>query len=70
MESRPHSYKMRRKNPIESSGQKMRSNLKADLRRSAARTPGGLDDAIGAALDKVTANDARGWFNSCGCRFN
>ena len=52
-------------NPIE----KMWSKVKADLRRAAARTPETLDDAIGAALDKVTANDARDWFNSCGYSF-
>lgn len=52
-------------NPIE----KMWSKVKADLRRAAARTPEALDEAIGAALAKVTANDARGWFNSCGYSF-
>lgn len=52
-------------NPIE----KMWSKVKADLRRAEARTPEALDEAIGAALAKVTANDARGWFNSCGYSF-
>lgn len=52
-------------NPIE----KMWSKVKADLRRAEARTPEDLDEAIGTALAKVTANDARGWFNSCGYSF-
>ena len=52
-------------NPIE----KMWSKVKTDLRRAASRTPEDLDDAIAAALAKVTANDARGWFNSCGYSF-
>ena len=49
-------------NPIE----KMWSKLKASLRCAEARTPEELDGAIGMALEKVTANDARGWFVSCG----
>jgi transposase len=52
-------------NPIE----KMWSKLKASLRKSEARTVEELDDAIAAALDKVTAKDARGWFASCGYSF-
>jgi transposase len=49
-------------NPIE----KMWSKVKAHLRSAEARTPEALDQAIGAALTKVTPNDARGWFASCG----
>lgn len=49
-------------NPIE----KMWSKVKAALRATEARTPEELDHAIGGALAKVTANDARGWFASCG----
>ena len=52
-------------NPIE----KMWSKLKADLRSAEARTPEELEHAIGAALEKVTPNDARGWFVSCGYSF-
>ena len=47
----------------------MWSKLKASLRKSEARTVEELDDAIAAALDKVTAKDARGWFASCGYSF-
>jgi transposase len=49
-------------NPIE----KMWSKVKALLRTAEARTPEELDQAITNALTKVTANDARGWFSSCG----
>jgi transposase len=49
-------------NPIE----KMWSKVKALLRSAEARTPEELDKAIGSALSKVTPNDARGWFASCG----
>lgn len=49
-------------NPIE----KMWSKIKNLLRRAEARTPEALDEAIGAALEQVTPNDARGWFASCG----
>ncbi len=49
-------------NPIE----KMWSKVKALLRSEEARTPEELDLAVGRALAKVTANDARGWFASCG----
>jgi transposase len=52
-------------NPIE----KMWSKVKASLRAAEARTQEELDGAIGAALEKVTANDARGWFASCGYSF-
>jgi transposase len=49
-------------NPIE----KMWSKLKALLRRAEARTRDDLITAIGAALACVTAQDALGWFFSCG----
>lgn len=49
-------------NPIE----KMWSKIKALLGAREARTPEQLDEAIGAALARVTAKDARGWFASCG----
>ena len=42
------------------------SKVKARLRRAAARTRGALVEAIGRALDAVTAKDARGWFAHCG----
>jgi transposase len=49
-------------NPIE----KMWSKVKASLRRTKARDPDTLLAAIGSALEEVTANDAAGWFASCG----
>lgn len=49
-------------NPIE----KMWSKVKAFLRRVKARTQEELYTAIGAALEIVTAQDAEGWFQSCG----
>lgn len=52
-------------NPIE----KMWSKVKALLRGAEARTPADLIAAIGQALAKVTAQDARGWFVSCGYSF-
>ena len=52
-------------NPIE----KMWSKLKAGLRKAEARTPDELDTAISAALETVTAKDARSWFASCGYSF-
>ncbi|MCZ6586764.1 MAG: IS630 family transposase [Planctomycetota bacterium] len=52
-------------NPIE----KMWSKIKAFLRKAKARTPAALLDAIGAALQKVTASDATGWFEACGYRY-
>ena len=42
------------------------SKIKAFLRHRAARTQADLDQAIAAALDAVTAQDARGWFAHCG----
>ena len=52
-------------NPIE----KMWSKVKAHLRAAEARTLPALNEAIAAALATVTANDARGWFASCGYSF-
>jgi transposase len=52
-------------NPIE----KMWSKVKNHLRSAEARTPEELDDAIAAALDKVTAKDAANWFACCGYNF-
>jgi len=49
-------------NPIE----KMWSKVKALLRSAKARTDEALLTAIGAALARVTAQDAEGWFASCG----
>jgi transposase len=52
-------------NPIE----KMWSKIKALLRAAEARTPADLIQAIGQALARVTAQDALGWFASCGYSF-
>ena len=52
-------------NPIE----KMWSKLKAYLRKTEPRTRKALDQAIAAALQTVTAQDARNWFASCGYSF-
>jgi transposase len=52
-------------NPIE----KMWSKVKALLRGAQARTSAELLAAIGQALAKVTAQDALGWFTSCGYSF-
>jgi transposase len=49
-------------NPIE----KMWSKVKALLRGAKARTQEELHAAIGCALKAVTAEDAVGWFQSCG----
>ena len=49
-------------NPIE----KMWSKVKALLRSAKARTDEALLTAIGSALSRVTAQDAEGWFASCG----
>ena len=42
------------------------SKVKAFLRRVGARTHEALQDAIGLALETVTAADALGWFTHCG----
>ena len=52
-------------NPIE----KMWSKVKGLLRGAEARTPADLITAIGQALARVTPQDARGWFVSCGYSF-
>lgn len=52
-------------NPIE----KMWSKVKALLRSAEARSLEDLNTSIGAALAKVTAKDALGWFTSCGYSF-
>ena len=52
-------------NPIE----KMWSKVKGLLRSAEARTPADLITAIGQALAKITAQDAFGWFTSCGYSF-
>ena len=49
-------------NPIE----KMWSKVKQCLRALKARTENALFEAIGTALCLVTADDAQGWFRSCG----
>lgn len=52
-------------NPIE----KMWSKLKAFLRSAEARTQPALLEAIASALERVTPQDAGGWFASCGYSF-
>jgi transposase len=52
-------------NPIE----KMWSKVKNSLRTAKARTPDALLAAIAAAFASVTAQDALGWFASCGYNF-
>lgn len=42
------------------------SKVKAFLRRVGARTHEALQEAIGQALQTVTALDAQGWFTHCG----
>ncbi|MCH7559596.1 MAG: IS630 family transposase [Planctomycetes bacterium] len=49
-------------NPIE----KMWSKIKSILRRLKARTEEALINAVAKALDAITANDVKGWFESCG----
>ena len=49
-------------NPIE----KMWSKVKQLLRGFNAWNTDELFTAIGQALDKVTASDAKGWFAACG----
>ncbi|MES2704998.1 MAG: transposase [Verrucomicrobiota bacterium] len=49
-------------NPIE----KMWSKVKTLLRKAAARTHEKLLEAIAAALDAVTPENAANWFASCG----
>ena len=49
-------------NPIEEAF----SKLKTYLRRAKARTREGLESAIAAGLQRITAQDARNWFTHCG----
>jgi transposase len=51
-------------NPIEGAFAK----IKGCLRAAAARSREALVEAMGVALDAVTAGDARGFFGSCGYR--
>lgn len=51
-------------NPIE----KMWSKVKEFLRAVKARGTEQLYEAVGVGLDKVTPQDAQGWFASCGYR--
>ena len=53
-------------NPIE----KRWSKVKNHLRSSEARTLPELERAINGALPNVTAQDAQGWFSSCGYTLN
>ena len=52
-------------NPIEEAF----SKIKGLMRKSGARTHGALIEAMGRALDAVTANDVRGFFGHCGYRY-
>ena len=49
-------------NPIEGAW----SKLKAYLRRVAARTPRALNRVLARGLPRITAHDARGWFQHAG----
>jgi transposase len=51
-------------NPIE----KMWSKIKAFLRKTKARSPEILNEAISDAFRSISASDASGWFESCGYR--
>ncbi len=42
------------------------SKLKANLRKTKARTRETLDDALKQAIESITAADAKGWFKHCG----
>lgn len=52
-------------NPIE----KMWSKVKEFLRSAKARCAEELDRAVAAALERVTPQDARAWFECCGYRY-
>jgi len=45
------------------------AQIKADLRRAAARTYNQLEEAIATALQQISAADARAFFQHCGYRF-
>jgi transposase len=49
-------------NPIEQAFAK----IKAAMRRAGARTRDALETALAAAIERVTASDATGFFRSCG----
>ena len=53
-------------NPIE----KRWSKLKSSPRAAEARTLPELEAAIAQALQSVSAQDAQGWFQSCGYNLN
>jgi transposase len=55
---------------VERVGARMFSKVKGVLRTLAARTTGSLVEAMGAALRRVCAKDALGWFRSCGLALN
>jgi hypothetical protein len=42
------------------------SKLKTKLRSAKARTRQALDEALSAAIDSISAADAKGWFKHCG----
>ncbi len=46
----------------------MIAKVKTLLRSAKARTQEALDTALGVAMRRVTAADARGYFASCGYR--
>jgi transposase len=46
------------------------ARVKEALRSAAARTQEALETAIGEALDRVTPDHARAWFNHCGYRLS
>jgi transposase len=50
-------------NPIEGAWSK------AHLRKTAARSAEALFAALGEGLRRITARDARGWAEPCGCHF-
>ena len=49
-------------NPIEPAW----AQVKTELRRVAARTPDALHQALGSALDRVSADNAKAYFRHCG----
>ena len=53
-------------NPIEQAW----SKLKAWLRTRGARSLDRLDEELPKVLDRITSQDARGWFRHCGYRSN
>ena len=49
-------------NPIEQAWSKLKTRLRAE----GARSVEALEQALGPALATITAQDAKGWFRSCG----